>query len=187
MIKGRVAAVKEWWAKRNAFTAKLREHVAERVRKERHARQAARVIEGLMSKKDRAVLRMLDSYTLSFVPDVQMHLTPIPPANPDASFAFERLRRCLVQEGCEVELKRSYGKYSGTLNLELAVKGLPGLPQVDIRLGALDLGPDCVIETREVEKVVEYQPEVHEHTETETQHVAICTDPVSGDRKEVVI
>lgn len=167
------------------FMAEVRKQLTKDAERNRRTRLAVRIISGLVSKQDKAHLRMEDAHTWRWESFIDIYLRRAG-SSFDASEAFERLRRRLVQEGCETELGREYRKYSETLQLELIVKGLAGL-QIRIHLDSLDLGPDCVIETREVDKVVEYQPEVAEHTETETQHVAICTDPVSGEKKEVVI
>lgn len=168
------------------FMTDVRKSLAQESAKYRRVRLAVRVIADLIPKEDRAKLRMVDAYSWRWSEEVTVQLRAVG-YNLEASEALEGLRRKLVQEGCQVEVDRHYNKYTETLVVELAIKALAGVPEVKVHLGGLGLGPDCVIEEREVEELVEHQPEVEEHYEIKTQHVAICTDPVSGERKEVVI
>ena len=84
-----------------------------------------------------------------------------------------------------MKLERRMYSWSDTLKLQLTVNFM-GM-KVELSMRGLELGPDCHIEEREVEELVEHQPEVEEHYAPVTKRVAVCTDPVSGERTETVL
>ncbi len=178
--------VQRWRQDRRALTKELVSVRKTERYNQRKADLAVRIIVGLLPKEDRRLVEFMSAYAYEYTDSVYLTLTPRAGVNGiRISELAEQLRKRLTRQGCKATFgEREFARYSETVTLPLSIEGLAGIGKVSLQIARVALGPDCTFETREVSEVV---PATEEEVVVKQVKVAVCTDPVTQERKEVVL